>query len=72
MRSMMTVNETSGLIKSGARLFVFGDESLLAGLPRGELGRDGERATTGSALWRARRSIDEVRDFEYGKGEKQQ
>ena len=36
MKSMMTVDEASALIKSGARLFVSGDESLLAGLPRGE------------------------------------
>jgi hypothetical protein len=35
-KSMMTANEASALIKSGAKLFVSGDESLLAGLPRGE------------------------------------
>jgi hypothetical protein len=36
MKSMMTVDEASALIKSGKRSFVAGDESLLAGLPRGE------------------------------------
>jgi hypothetical protein len=35
-KSMMTADEASALIKSGATLFVSGDESLLAALPRGK------------------------------------
>jgi hypothetical protein len=36
MKSLMTMDEASRLIKSGNRMFVAGDESLLTGLPRGE------------------------------------
>lgn len=35
-KSMMTAEEASALIRSGAKLFVSGDESLLGNLPRGE------------------------------------
>jgi hypothetical protein len=36
MKSMMTVQEASELIRSGKKLFIAGDESQLAALPRGE------------------------------------
>ena len=36
MKSVLTVQETSDLIRSGKKIFVAGDESLLAALPSGE------------------------------------